>query len=143
MTKYKDLNCILLIDDDLATNFLHRKVVQTTGIEVHVQTTTSGRDALDFLCELSAYQNTPEIPRPGIIFLDINMPEMNGWEFLEEYDKLKDEQKAEIVVVMLTTSLNPDDEARAFSNKNITTFLNKPLKPEVLEELAEKFFTTK
>mgnify|MGYP003575450975 CR=1 FL=1 len=143
MTKYKDLNCILLVDDDLATNFLHRKVVQITGIDVHVQTTTSGKDALDFLCQLSEYQDTAEIPRPGIIFLDINMPEMNGWEFLEEYDKLREEQKAQIVVVMLTTSLNPDDEERAHSNKNITTFLNKPLKPEVLKDLADKYFTAK
>lgn len=143
MTKYKDLNCILLVDDDLATNFLHRKVVQITGIDVHVQTTTSGKDALDFLCQLSKYQDTAEIPRPGIIFLDINMPEMNGWEFLEEYDKLREEQKAQIVVVMLTTSLNPDDEERAHSNKNITTFLNKPLKPEVLKDLADKYFTAK
>ncbi|WP_207534191.1 response regulator [Desertivirga arenae] len=140
MSKFKNLDCILLVDDDLATNFLHRKVVQNTGIKAHIETANSGQAALDFLCQLNKYQNTGETPRPGIIFLDINMPGMNGWEFLDEYDKLNEAQKAKVIVVMLTTSLNPDDHKRALDNKNVTTFLNKPLRKEALMELADKHF---
>jgi CheY-like chemotaxis protein len=65
---------------------------------------------------------------------------MDGWEFLQHYQKLPSTQKANIVMVMLTTSLNPDDEKAAQENVVISGFENKPLQPEVIQKIITRFF---
>ncbi|MDT3403368.1 response regulator [Mucilaginibacter terrae] len=141
MTKIKDLDCVLLIDDDRPTNFLHKRVIEKTGLEVEVQAHTSATDALEFLTSTGKYAGTELLTRPGIIFLDINMPGMNGWEFMEEYKQLSPSQKARIVVIMLTTSLNADDRDRALNDDHIATFYHKPLRTEMVMELVNKHFS--
>lgn len=140
MKKFKDLGCILLVDDDNLTNYIHSKAIERSDIDVHVHATQSAKEALEFLKHADNSSVSDGVPRPGIIFLDVNMPGMNGWDFMEEYRLLTAEQKARIVVVMLTTSLNPEDESRALSNKDIIRFMNKPLKPEMINEIASQFF---
>ena len=130
------LKSILLIDDDDATNFLHQMVVEKSEITEYVHTCSSGQLALDYLTEAT----DGKYPQPDLIFLDINMPKMNGWEFLEEYKKLNSDQKGRIVVVMLTTSINPDDKAMAESMGIITGFMNKPLTEEMLHNLCQQHF---
>jgi CheY-like chemotaxis protein len=137
----KKLSCILLVDDDEPTNFLHRIIIKKAGLDVHVQSTFSGEDALDYLtCKGQYSSNMPNFPKPGIILLDINMPGINGWEFLTEYNKLPIEQKADVLVAMLTTSLNPDDEQRAGNEKDLAGFLRKPLTIEMLKGLVSKYW---
>jgi CheY-like chemotaxis protein len=68
------------------------------------------------------------------------MPGMNGFEFLKEYKKLAPELKSKVVIIMLSTSLNPDDRERANANKDVTEFQNKPLTVELLHETIEKYF---
>jgi CheY-like chemotaxis protein len=129
------LNCILLIDDDEPTNYLNKMTLEQMGCARHIRIAQSGQEALDLL------QNCgPDDPRPDLIFLDINMPAMDGWEFLERYKKLPDIQKAHIVLIMLTTSLNPDDEVRTRSIPEIDGFENKPLKQNRLEEILKRYF---
>lgn len=140
MKKIKDLDCVLLIDDDKPTNFLHKKVIEKTGIDVDVQALTSASEALDFLTCSGKYEGTVHLKRPGIIFLDINMPGMNGWEFMDAYHKLTESQKAHIVVIMLTTSLNDDDRERAMQDKDIATFYHKPLRAEMVSQLIDQYF---
>ncbi|TND08719.1 MAG: response regulator receiver [Bacteroidetes bacterium] len=140
MKKLKELNCILLVDDDEPTNFLHKNVIENAGIKTHVQTTESGDEALEYLTCTGRYKNEKRYPQPGIIFLDINMPRMNGWEFLEEYKKLSPDQQAKIIIAMLTTSLNPDDEARSKKTDMIACFLNKPLTVELINKVRKKYF---
>jgi CheY-like chemotaxis protein len=72
---------------------------------------------------------------PDLIFLDINMPGMNGWEFLDEYNKIMDPTKNSLVVTMLTTSDNPDDKARAKDWKFVSDFITKPLTKEMMEKI--------
>jgi CheY-like chemotaxis protein len=140
MRKIKDLDCVLLIDDDRPTNFLHKKVIERTGLDVDVQALTSAQEALEFLTCSGKYEGTESTYRPGIIFLDINMPGMNGWEFMEAYHQLNANQKARIVVIMLTTSLNADDRERAMQDADIATFYHKPLKADMVMDLVNQYF---
>ena len=139
MIKYEGLDCILLIDDDSPTNFLHQMILKRAGIDAIIQTHTSAIDALAYLTSSGPYIGKKMI-QPGIIFLDINMPAMNGWEFLEEYAKLPPEQKARITVIMLTTSLNPSDKERAAHCEDVVTFLHKPLILDKIRDLIGKYF---
>jgi len=77
---------------------------------------------------------------PDIIFLDINMPKMDGWEFMEAYKELRANQKAKVVVVMLTTSTNPSDKERAGQFPDIIGFNSKPLTEEILNRILERNF---
>jgi CheY-like chemotaxis protein len=133
------LMCILFIDDDEPTNFLNKLLVEEMGCAEHVQVVTSGIEALEYLTGTGSFANNGH-PRPDLIFLDINMPGMDGWEFLQHYQKLPSNQKANIVMVMLTTSLNPDDEKTAQKNIEISGFENKPLQPAVIKKILNQFF---
>jgi CheY-like chemotaxis protein len=140
MKKYKDLECVLLVDDDISTNFIHRRIVENAKINVAVKEITSAKEALDYLTYSGKYENAEPAPKAGIIFLDINMPGMNGWDFIAEYRKLDERHKARIVVVMLTTSLNPDDAQHAARLKEIATYLHKPLNIETFANIASTYF---
>lgn len=140
MKKYKDLDCVLLVDDDMSTNFIHRRIVENAKIKVDVKEITSAKEALDYLTYSGKYENNEHTPKAGIIFLDINMPGMNGWDFIAEYKKLDEKHKARIVVVMLSTSLNPDDEQQAANVAEIATYLHKPLNKEAFAKIADQFF---
>jgi CheY-like chemotaxis protein len=137
----KKINCILLIDDDEPTNFLNQMVIENAGCTRHIEIAPSGELALRYLDNSngSADKNN-KYPHPDLIFLDINMPAMNGWEFLKEYDDREDEQKGNTVIIMLTTSLNPDDQLKAKEDSCITGFENKPLTEKKLDDLLRKYF---
>jgi CheY-like chemotaxis protein len=139
--KIAGLDCILLVDDDDPTNFIHRKMIEFSNVEAHIQVTTSATEALEYLTSSGRFATADGFPQPGIIFLDINMPGMNGWDFLEDYRKLADDQKAKIIVVMLTSSINPADRELAESNTEITTFLQKPLTVAHIHQLVTDHFT--
>lgn len=129
------LHSILLIDDDKFTNLIHTKVVERAGLNVAVKAINNVPDAIAYLSE-----DKPATEQPGIIFLDINMPGLTGWDFMKLYNELDDRYKANAVVVMLTTSLNPDDYQRAQQNGHIVDFLQKPLRIESLLAVANRYF---
>lgn len=136
----KKLSCILLVDDDEPTNYLNRMTLENANCTSHIQIVQSGQDALDFLSHQGKYKDRPDCPHPELIFLDINMPAMDGWEFLEKYKTLPADQKASIIVIMLTTSLNPDDESRARALPEVDGFEHKPLKADRLKEVLKTYF---
>jgi CheY-like chemotaxis protein len=138
----KRLNCILVIDDDEPTNFFTRIILEEWNGCKHIKTVQSGQEALDYLSQSEASDADPEsFPSPDLIFLDINMPAMNGWEFLDEYTKLIIPPQHKIVMVMLTTSLFPDDLAKSKVRNEVAGFENKPLTIEKLEKIIAKHFT--
>lgn len=126
------MSCILFIDDDEPTNFLNKIIAEQSGYTDRVEIFQSGQEALDYL--------SGPFPSPDLIFLDINMPAMDGWEFLDRYRALPRMDKAEIVLVMLTTSLNPDDEIKTRDMQEVAGFENKPLLESRLELLLKKYF---
>lgn len=136
----KKINCILLIDDNPADNAFHKIKITQANVCNHIQIANNGQKALDYIIKSGESNQSELFPKPDLIYLDINMPGMDGFTFLEEYRKLDEKLKSKIVIVMLTTSLNPDDKKRAMSNKEITEFQNKPLTIEMLHEAIEKYF---
>jgi len=130
------LNCILLIDDDKPTNFINEVVIKQLDCAEKIVVVQNGSEALDYLKS----KDDGEHPQPDLIFLDINMPAMNGWEFLEKYTELDKKQHGKVVVIMLTTSLNQDDEKKASGIPYINGFKSKPLTPEIMLEVLEEYF---
>lgn len=133
------LNCVLLVDDDEGHNYLNRAVVEESAVAAHVRTAWNGRDALDYLDGRGEY-GASDNPRPELILLDINMPVMDGWDFMREYGKFETARKRGIMIVMLTTSVNPDDRERARTIPDIADFRTKPLTPRELEEVVRRYF---
>ncbi|MEH0156164.1 response regulator [Limibacter armeniacum] len=124
------INSILLIDDNDSTNFLNELIIERAAFAKSVVTLQSGPQALNYLKQ--------EIP--DLILLDANMPGMSGWKFMEEYRKLDTSKQNKIVVIMLTTSINPDDKEKANSIPEINGFKNKPLSPEILFQIYQEHF---
>ena len=128
------LNKILLVDDNEADNYLHRLIITEAEVAKEVVDQPDGKAAIEYL-ETTTSDDTPEL-----IFLDINMPRMNGWEFLEAYDQLPEDQRRAVVVVMLTTSIFQKDQDRAKKLPNFSGFLNKPLTEEDLMTVLKRHF---
>jgi CheY-like chemotaxis protein len=138
------LNSVLLIDDDEPTNFYTQLIIEESGCADHVQVAQGGREALNYLSKTqqqTGENNNSYLP-PDLIFLDINMPAMDGWEFLDEYKKLHKDRRGKIIVVMLTTSLNPDDKAKANEMPEIAGFESKPLTEEKLNKILKEHFAS-
>ncbi len=132
-TKLKN---VLLIDDSESDNFYHERKIRKMGITDNIHICYSGQEALDYLkSELEGIH-----PQPTLIFLDINMPGMNGWEFLEEYEKLELAQQGEIVLTMLSNSIDERDRDRSDKFKAVQGFYSKPLSEEYLISILEKHF---
>lgn len=132
----KKFKSILLIDDNAADNRYNQIILEEMNIADKVEIAETGIEALEML-------EDKDHPRPDLILLDINMPKMNGWEFLEAYKKLgaANEDKSKNVVVILTTSMNPEDKAKADGLPNVAEFNSKPLTPEMLNHIFEKYLS--
>lgn len=131
----KKLDTILLIDDDPATNFLHKFMLQKENCAENIVCIQNAEDALIYIQKML----DEGLHYPELIFLDINMPRMNGWEFLEEYDKITHNKKSSKIVVMLTTSLDPKDKEKASTIKDINEFLSKPLTSEKIRHVLDSY----
>ena len=135
------LTCVLLIDDDEPTNFMSNMILEEANCANHIQIMQSAKKALDYLSvTFNPSEDQPAQPYPELIFLDINMPAMNGWEFLDHYSQLKQPHDQKPVIIMLTTSINPDDQLKAEKTPWIDGFENKPLTSNMVEKVIAKYF---
>lgn len=134
----KKINCILLVDDNPADNEFHKIIINESQVCDNIKVVTSGTKALEYI--IKSGDDGPDFPKPDLIFLDINMPGMNGFEFLDEYHELDAKLKSKIVIIMLSTSLNPDDADKAGKIKEVTEFMNKPLMVDTLKKTIERYF---
>ena len=122
---------VLLIDDNEIDNFVSQKIIEKSGFAEKVISVTSAMKALDYLNNI----HTPHNGLPDIIFLDIGMPEMDGFEFLKEYSKLNKILINNCKVVILSSSIDIDDFNRAKENKLVRKFINKPLCEKSIKEI--------
>ncbi len=136
------VNCVLVIDDDEPTNFLTQMILEESGCVEHIQIAQNGPEALAYLVKSENREKDSErYPSPDLILLDINMPAMDGWEFLIEYKKLSMSER--VIIVMLTTSLFPEDKRKAERMSEISGFENKPLTTEKFRGILESYFACK
>lgn len=117
----------LLIDDNYIDNFVTRKIIEGSNFAESIIVVRSATEAINSLRD--------GLVKPDVIFLDVRMPLMSGFEFLEEYDKI-DIDKENIKIFMLSSSLDPLDMRKSTDNKYITQFIHKPLTQKALEELC-------
>ncbi|MDB5032504.1 response regulator [Mucilaginibacter sp.] len=120
-------NTCLLIDDNYIDNFVTSKLLANCNFAQNIVVRQSPAEAIDSLRDGSV--------KPDVIFLDLRMPVMNGFEFLQAFDKL-DIDKNNIKIFILSSSLDPTDIKKSFDNKYITQFIHKPLTKKILDELA-------
>jgi|SRR3989344_5908769 len=127
-------NIVFLIDDNSVDNFVHKKILELNKFSSQIRTFINAKDALYYLSEIDELNYNEHII-PSVIFLDLNMPLINGFQFLELYEKLPSIIHSKCKIVILTCSLNPEYKAQAKVNRHILTFINKPLSSEHFIEL--------
>lgn len=135
------LNCILLIDDDEVNNFVSASNINLSGIANSTHECISGQDALDWLLK---QQESADEQLPDAIFLDIRMPGMSGWEFLDNLRALRQSGKftsrKRMVIAMLTSSSYPDDITRSKRYKEVSTYISKPLGLDKIAQFYQDYF---
>lgn len=129
----KKLKTILLVDDDEISNFLAETIIHDLDIANEVKISKNGKEALDMLGQCTGEPGGNEAPCPELVLLDINMPVMDGFEFLEAFEKLQTAyHQLNPTVVMLTSSCSIFDLEKAKHFK-ISGFINKPLTEKSLK----------
>lgn len=134
------INKILCVDDDSISLTISKLLLKRTGFTNDVVTAVDGSDALDYFKDLFATSANPVEESPSLILLDINMPVMNGWEFLEAYIPLFSEKLPNTKVIILSSTIDPEDFSRAKKFPVVAQFVSKPLSVENLAELKENEF---
>lgn len=132
----KKYHAVMLVDDNEIDNLINQKMIEASNIAENIFVHSGAKSAIEFLKNIEKLAKGPvSLYLPEIIFLDIDMPLMDGFQFLDEFDKMSDSIKNNCKVIMLTSSLNPQDMNKAKKNQFVLKYINKPLTQENLKKL--------
>ncbi|GMN07908.1 response regulator [Croceitalea sp. MTPC5] len=127
------LNKIILVDDNAATNFIHKKFLEKAKGSREVVSFQMGQNAIDYLSDCD---NTI----PELLFVDINMPTMDAWEFLEHFKTIERPEKDKAKIILLTTSLSPQDEIKITERTEVENVMTKPLDVASIQGVLKRYF---
>lgn len=122
----------IIVDDDAFNNVICEIAIKSEFRDARVRAFEEGIEALQYLRQVSQPVN-----RPTVLLLDINMPNMSGWEFMERFEKLDGSVTADLKVYIVSSSVDPRDEEKALSNAYISGFISKPLTGAVIQSLGK------
>jgi CheY-like chemotaxis protein len=129
----KQIKNLILVDDDEIIVYLTKRLVAKTNLVELTEVFGNGRDVMDYLNE---NYDKPDL-LPEVIFLDLFMPIMDGWEFLEEYALLKPKLTKDITIYIITSSVSPADIIKAKSLKEVSDYIVKPITKEQFVAILE------
>ena len=130
-TAVKTIDLVMLVDDNDTDNFISKRIIEITKFAKRVEVKGSGQSALDYLKE---NQNIAD-NLPNIIFLDINMPVVDGFVFLYEFEKFNELVRNKCKVIILSSSDNKRDIDKIVNNNHVIKFITKPLTEVALDEI--------
>jgi len=122
---------ICLIDDDQFYLFSMRRMIEINHLCTTIAECKNGQEAINYISKSLTEKET----LPDVIFLDINMPVMNGWEFLEAYEKLDSKIKKKAKLYVVSSSIDSNDKAKAKAYKTVTDYIIKPVSIDQLKQL--------
>lgn len=125
-------NVILLVDDDEAVNYFNKKLIDKSELDGTIISLYNGAEAIR---EVMTLNNTLDDDDLVVVFLDINMPILNGWGFLENFNTIKYALNFKTEIYLLTSSVNPDEKKKAEENSLVKQYISKPLTVEKLNEI--------
>ncbi|MBS1950340.1 MAG: Two-component transcriptional response regulator, LuxR family [Cytophagales bacterium] len=130
----KKYHSVMLIDDNEIDNLINQKMIEAASIAGNIYTHTGAKSAIEFLKNMEKMDLAEKV-LPDIIFLDIDMPLMDGFQFLDEFENLSPLTRKKCKIVMLTSSINPQDFNRSKKYPNVRLYLNKPLSHETITKI--------
>jgi CheY-like chemotaxis protein len=130
------LELIMCIDDDPITLMLFKKTVKKASFANKITNTLNGQEAIQLINTFNNTENQEK--KPQLIFLDLNMPVMDGWEFLDLFNASNYFNKNNTKVIILTSTIDPEDIKKAKSYPNVIEFLSKPITVEILNYIKTK-----
>ncbi|MBR9998558.1 MAG: response regulator [Cyclobacteriaceae bacterium] len=131
----RHIELVMLVDDNDTDNFISRRIIEITKFSNNVVIKNSGKSALEYLQE----NKTVRTKIPDLIFLDINMPIVDGFVFLYEFEKFEHQIRDKCKVVILSSSDNKRDIDKIVNNDHVIKFITKPLTELALDEVKEIF----
>ena len=141
------LSCILLVDDNDDTNYFHKLLLQELDLSDLVVEAIDGREGLEYFKENKFIPSDstdpasePKLAKPNLVFLDVNMPKMDGWEFLDEFERLPPRKQGDTIFVMLSSHFDSEDEQVALSHECVKVYMEKPLTQKKLSFILEAYF---
>lgn len=131
----------MLVDDNIDDQYIHSRVIRKNGFAKKIVECHDGEEALNYLSSLIELEGQDQEGKiPDLIFLDLNMPKIDGFEFIEAYQNMPDHFKKSIMIIMQSTSIKPKDYDKVEKSECIHDFINKPLNEAHLIQIWEKFF---
>jgi CheY-like chemotaxis protein len=131
------LDTILFIDDDTITLMLCKMVISKSLFSKQIVTAKNGEEALQYFNTLKQANTDAQLSKPQLIFLDLNMPVMSGWEFLDSFSTPEYSEFNNTKVIILSSTIDPEDLEKSNKYPMVIDFLSKPISKEMLEYIKE------